>query len=75
MLHTHFVEAAAAHWVEAVLDGFFESGRAGDDELWGTVLVDGDGSTNTQVNWWVLGRFDGVRIYDAELAGDSSRRQ
>ena len=43
-LHKHFVEAAAAHWVEAVLDGFFESGRAGDDELWGIVLVDGDGS-------------------------------
>jgi len=49
MLHKHFVEAAGAHWVEAVLDGFFESGRAGEDKLWGTVLVDGDGSTNTQV--------------------------
>ena len=34
-LHKHFVEAAASHWAEAVLDGFFESGRAGDDELWG----------------------------------------
>ena len=59
MLHKHFVEAAGAHWVEAVLDGFFESGRAGDDELWGTVLVDGDGSTNTQVKLVGVGSIRG----------------
>ena len=30
-------------------ESLFENGRMGDDELWGTGLVDGDGSTNTQV--------------------------
>jgi len=35
------IEAAGAHWVEAVSDSFFEDSRTGDDELWGTVLVDG----------------------------------
>ena len=30
-------------------DSFFENSRMGDDELWGTAFVDGDGSTNTQV--------------------------
>ena len=49
MLHKHFVEAAAAHWVEAVSDGFFESGRAGDDELWGTVLVVGVGDCSSHI--------------------------
>ena len=30
-------------------ESFFENSRGGDDELLGTALVDGDGSTNTQV--------------------------
>jgi hypothetical protein len=30
-------------------ESFFENSRGGDDERLGTALVDGDGSTNTQV--------------------------
>ena len=30
-------------------ESFFENSWMGDDELWGTGLVDRDGSTNTQV--------------------------
>ena len=36
-------------WVEALSESFFENSRMVDDELWGTALVDGDGSTNTLV--------------------------
>jgi hypothetical protein len=62
---------AGDDWVEVVLDSFFENSRTGGDELWGTALVDGDGSTNTLVScscsllhdssleqlgcWWRLG--------------------
>jgi hypothetical protein len=41
---------AGDDWVEVVLDSFFENSRTGGDELWGTALVDGDGSTNTLVS-------------------------
>ena len=34
---------AGDDWVETALDSFFENSRMGDDELWGTALVDGDG--------------------------------
>ena len=30
-------------------DSFFENSRTGDDELWGTAFVDGDGSTDEAV--------------------------
>jgi hypothetical protein len=36
-------------WVEAMPESCFENSRMVDDELWGTALVDGDGSTNTLV--------------------------
>ena len=49
LLNKHSVDAAGAHWVETVSDSIFENSRMGDDELWRTGLVDGDGSTNTQV--------------------------
>ena len=35
-------------------DSFFEDNRAGDGELWGTALVDGDGSTNTLLHGFSL---------------------
>ena len=41
MLTKKFVDAAGAHWVETVSDSIFENSRMGDDELWGTALVDG----------------------------------
>ena len=31
------------------MESYIENSRTDDDELWGTALVDGDGSTNTQV--------------------------
>ena len=43
LLNKHSVDAAGAHWVETVSDSIFENSRMGDDELWGTALVDGDG--------------------------------
>jgi hypothetical protein len=33
-----------------MLESFFENSRTVGDELWGTVLVDGDGLTNTLVS-------------------------
>jgi hypothetical protein len=43
LLNKHSVDAAGAHWVETVSASIFENSRMGDDELWGTALVDGDG--------------------------------
>ena len=41
-----------------------------DDELWGTALVDGDGSTNTLVacSWWPW-LIEDIRTCDDELLG------
>ena len=48
MLTKNSVDEAGTCWAEAVSGSFFENSRTGGDELWGTALVDGDGSTNTQ---------------------------
>ena len=49
MLTKNSVDEAGTRWAEAVSESCFENSRMVDDELWGTALVDGDGSTNTLV--------------------------